>query len=202
MKQKIRTLIPSSTDVGAAIFLTLLILLVGNAHDLLQRYGLLSSSQVVNSQLHHVVGSGLGWLDSKQATTNIVTFAIWGVVGLVAFSLVQTLLRATGKIRYEKEFSTNRYVHPSEFRSDSFWRQVGTSMVVSMLLIILSVVSLLLYILAALPASFTFARRLLLQPSIAHIGDFAVGFLGLFGCTLVVYLLLRLTVRQHRSSLV
>lgn len=202
MKKAVTYSLPSALETGGIVFLSIMILLVGNAKDLLERYGLLSSSQIVKDRLAHGVDHGLTKLDSFRATNGVVTFVVWGAVGLVTFSFVQALLRASNQIRYEKQLSSNEYVHPANFNRRAYWRQIVRNGLVSFLLLACLVVALLFYIALMIPLSFLHARRFLLQPSAAHISELVIGLVVLAASTYIVYALLKITVIHHRRSVI
>jgi hypothetical protein len=198
--QKLSRLFPSAPEVWGIAFATLVLLLIGNGKDLLQRYGLVQSSQVVKNQLGHGIGSGLGILDSFTVTRSIVNFALWGVVGLIAFSFVHTLLTASNRLQEEKELSSNAYVHPEGFRRDSFWHHIVLHTVTSFGLLVLSAAVIVTYLFWVFPRSSARAGRFLLHLTPGHVTDLLIGLVSLFIGTYVVYVVLKLALRHHRVS--
>lgn len=200
MQKNIRSFIPSSTETGGVAFVALLVVLLGNAKDLLNHYGLASSSKVVQAHIGSKVGDGLGKLDHFSLTTSVVTFAIWGVVGLIAFSVLQAALRVSGEVKYEEEVSSNQYVHPAGFSRQGFWRQIVISALISFGLLLLLAVVAVLYLVYFLPHGFTYARRFLLNASLLGVGDLLLGLLIVSVGTYILYFCLKLVIWHHRAA--
>lgn len=200
MRRSFRSLIPSSTETGGIAFAALLVVLLGNAKGLLNHYGLALSAEVVKSHIGSKVGDGLSKLDHFSLTGSVVTFAIWGVVGLITFSVLQAVLWVSSEVKYEEEVSSDQYVHPAGFSRQGFWRQIFISALMSFGLLILLAAAVILYLLYALPYGLTYARRFLLHASLFGIGDLLLGLSVVFVGTYTLYICLKLVVWHHRAA--
>lgn len=191
---------PNSAEIIGTAFAALFIVLVGNARDLLQHYGLTSSTEVVQSQLSASFGSGLSKLDTFSLTPTVVTFGIWGLVGFATLSIIQAIVHVTAEITYEKEVSSNDYVHPSNFSRNGYWAQIALHTLVSLALWILLAVTILTYLFGVVPQGFTYARRFLLHMTVPGAGYFLAGLLLIFLGTLALYVAAKLVVRHHWAA--
>jgi hypothetical protein len=197
MRSPFSRLVPNSAEVGGIAFASLLIVLIGNAKDLLNYYGLISSSDVIQSQLSSSFGSGLSKLDSFSVTPTVVTFGIWGLVGLTTLSIVQAILRVTGEIAYEKQVSSNDYIHPGNFSRQSYWAQITFHTLISLALWVLLAGVALAYLFGVIPLGFTYARHFLLHATLPGIGYLLLGLTLVFVGTLALYTCLKLVMRHH-----
>jgi hypothetical protein len=200
MQKSLPKLFPSSTETAGIAFVSLLIVLLGNGKDLLERYGLLNSSQLVQKQLGNQVGSGLGKLDTFKFTDSVVSFAVWGVVGLISFSLLQAVLRTSNQIKYHKAVGSNRYVHPANFTRERFWRHIVIDTALSFGFLLLIVATVVFYFTYTLPKGFTHARRFLLHVSVTRVGDLLLGLVMVFVGTYLVYAAVRLALRHYHTT--
>lgn len=196
----LRKLIPSALATWGVAFFSLAVIVAGNAHDLLARYGLISSTTIVHNQLKHGVSGGLVKLDSFTFTDTVVNFMLWGVVGLVSFSVFQSILRASKYIKYEEEVGSNEYVHPASFKRDNYWSSILLDALFSFLLLALFVGGAILYVLKVYPYGIRHTGLLLLDTRLAHIKDFVLGALAIFVSSYVLFIVLQLVIRHHQAS--
>lgn len=200
MQNKTRAIVPSRLETWGVAFFSLVFVLLGSAHDLLQRYGLISSSHVVHDQLSKGVGQGLQKLDSYSFTQNATTFVVWGLVGLVSFSIFQTVWRASQRLKYEQEVSSNEYIHPANFNRQNYWRTIVVDLGLSLVFTALLLVSLGFYALRALPYATHHVGRFLLQLNLGNLKDLALGLVVGFASTYVLYVVWKISVWHHRAS--
>ena len=200
MKTKSLRIIPTRIETLGVAFFSLVFLLLGNAHDLLQRYGLISSSQIVHDQLGKGVGQGLQKLDSYSFTQNATTFIVWGLVGLISFSIFQTIWRASQRLKYQQEVSSNQYIHPANFNRHSYWRSISMDLGLSLIFTALLLTGLAVYLLRALPYATHHVGRFLLQLNVTNLADLAIGLAVGFLATYLLYVLWKITVWHHRAS--
>jgi len=200
MQKRNRSLVLSNLEVWSVSLVALALLLAGESHLLLQKLGLMSSSAIVSGQVSSKVGSGLQVLDSFRITAGLVTFMVWGVVGLITLSIIRGIMQATGTIKFESELSSNRYVHPQGFDRDRFWKRVVVDTTLSFVLLLLLIAGAVAYVAIALPFSLNHARRFILSLSASTIINLLVGFVIIIFSTLALYYLLKLVMWHHRVS--
>jgi hypothetical protein len=175
-------------------------LILGDAKTFLQHYDLISSSVVVRDQLSNTLGNSLGVLDSLSFTPGLVTFITWSLIGLVTFSTVQALVRASGVIEYERELGSNRYVHPQNFSQKSYWRHIVADALASFGLSVSLVVVATLYVVFVVPTGLTYTQQFIVHASLAHLLNLLLGMLTILIGTGLLYLLLKVVVWHHRYT--
>jgi len=176
----------------------LALLLIGNARFLLERLGLINASSVVHQQVAQTVGTGLGRLDTFTITPTVVTFLVWGGAGLILFSIIQGLLRASGTVQFERDLSSDRYIHPAGFSRASYWRRVIENTVISFVLLALLVTGAVGYVVYITPVSIDYLQVFLLNISLHTLPDLLASILVACTGTLVLYCLLKLAIWHHR----
>jgi len=169
-------ILPSVFDLVAIIFLAILTIILGNSHQLLSYYGFDSSSQVIKVGAGTAVNHGLTHLDTFKFTDTVVTFLIWALVGVFCFSMVRALATAYQEVKFEKQFSTNAYVHPSTFTKGKFWRQVATDFALLVLALVVTALSLYALVAFILPTAFAYTRTFLIGFALKESFSLLVGF--------------------------
>ena len=193
-------LLPTAFELWCVAFAAAVLLAAGNAKVFLERYGLVSSSEVVQKQLSHQVGSGLAVLDTFKITAALATFVAWSIFGLVVFSIMFAVVHTTKTIREQHELGSEAYIHPRHFDRTGYRRQVIRAAVVSSLLLAALAASLLVFALVVAPVGVTYVRHFLLQTSLPHVLDLAIGCFTVFIATLALYLLSKTTLRHYRQN--
>lgn len=166
---------PNALDLVAILFLSILLIILGNSHQLLSYYGLDSSTQLIQSSVGSVLNVGLGHLDSFKFTDTVVTFLIWAAVGVLCFSIVQALASVYHEVELDTELSSKRYIHPSTFTKASFWRHVITNFAILGLALLVTALALFALKAFILPIAFTYSRTFLIGLSIGSIGNLLIG---------------------------
>jgi hypothetical protein len=200
MRAKENPLLPSVYEYWYLGLATLAVLLAGNAKVLLQHFGLVNSSGVVGEQVSDTVGSGLRALDAFNATPGVVTFITWGVIGLILFSLVQTFVRASGYIEFEREVGSSRFVHPANFSRRRYWRTILLHAFLSFGLIILFLTYLALYVLFIVPVASLYLQRVLIVSDPSRLLDLTLSIFVMAAGTFVLYFILKAVLWQHHIS--
>lgn len=200
MQKNSRPLLLTSYEAWCASLVAFAVLVAGQGHLILEKLGLMDSSAIVKGQVTSKVGSGLQTLDSFRLTAGLVTFLVWGLVGLVTLSVIRGIMQATGAIKFESELSSNRYVHPQGFNRDRFWRRVIIDTVLSFALLLLLVVGAIAYVVWAVPFSLNHVRSFILETSVTNAIGLALGAVILVATTIAVYYLLKLVLWHHRVS--
>jgi hypothetical protein len=110
-------------------------------------------------------GSALGKLllrvDQLSFTNSVVTFMLWGVVGIVVYGLVSSLLRALAKVELGHELASEKYVHPETFSRAKFWREELLISATSALGLVLLVAMTVLVVFTILPTATIHLRSLI-----------------------------------------
>lgn len=198
MKLHLKYLIPSVFEVAGAGFLTFAVVLLANSKQLLNYYGLQSSNQVLQSNAGDAVRTALGRLDTFKGTDQVVTFAIWAVVGMVCFSIVQGLGRAYREFEFEEELSSRRYVHPSTFTKSKFWKGVledFAGLAVGLVMVGVGVYAFLAFV---LPIGLTYSRLFLFSINLSNAAYFLLGLLVVFFGLVILSVCARVLLQRRR----
>lgn len=141
---------PSGIDIAYMVVVTLLLLLIMVLPTIFDEYNTFNSREILATGTGNFIKSILLRIDQLSFTNNVVTFMLWGTVGMVVYAFVSSLLRALAKAEFERELAGDGYVHPSSFSRAKFWREellISASTVISMaLLVAMSAVTLLVFL--------------------------------------------------------
>jgi hypothetical protein len=201
MKTRLGKIFPTLQEVILAAVLSAIIMLLANSRQLLSYYGLQASDEVIKTSAGNVFSDALKQLDSFSATSSVVTFLIWAVVGIICFALVESLSGAYQELRLERQISSNRYVHPTNFSTTTFWRGVFVNAFSLLIGLVLLAVVTILFMLIVLPSGLAYSRSFLFEPNLANAVYLLVGLavmsVGLLLIDIVVrYLLNRRRIRR------
>jgi len=186
----------SSVELWYVLFTTCGLLLAGNAKLLLERAGLIASANLVSQQLSAKAVLGI----NRIFTANTATFFVWCVIGLMAYSLLSAFLKAARNIAYIRHIDSPQYVHPVYYTHRSYWRQVIVDASLHFLFFALLIAGGAAYVIVVIPLSFVYTSTYILQPSLQHAVYVPVSLAALFLSTAIVYVLLRLVIRNHRVT--
>ena len=190
---------PTKTEYFGLAFVAVALVLLANSRQLLGYYGLTASDQLVQSSAHEATHHGLKLLDSVSATSSVVTFLIWAMVGMVCFAIVESMFATVRELHLESELSSNRYVHPAAFTKARFWRGLllnGLSLFLGVLLLASSVFGFVLFI---VPLGLAYCRPLLFSTSLSNAGFFVLGAAIIYVALLIIDVCIRLLL--HRRTL-
>ena len=191
-KLHLNTLVPSPWEVVACGVVGLTISLLGNSKLLISHYGLASSATTLSNHADTTLTNGLSKLDSYQATTTIVSFMVWAMIGLLTLSILQAIARLSQEVSYENNVSSNTYVHPSGFKRTSFWRQVLLQSIGTFASVALLVAGIILFGLYVLPLGLIYVRVFLLEFSASNFLYGLLGYLLLLAGLLALDILARI----------
>src|SRR4051812_43177128 len=108
MKTQFRHLALTAYEIIFCGFLAIIIIFLANTKGLLNYYGLSSSNDLIKTSAGSVVTDALKVIDSFSATSGVVTFLIWAVVGVVCFGIVEALGSGYQELKLQKQISSNR----------------------------------------------------------------------------------------------
>lgn len=117
------TVRPSGLDVAYCVAVTTFLLVVLMLPTIFGQYNTYGTSEVLRSGAGSVLGKFLLRIDQLSFTNNIVTFLLWGVVGMVVYGLISSVIRALAKAEQERELASDEYVHPAAFSRAKFWHE-------------------------------------------------------------------------------
>jgi hypothetical protein len=103
----------TKVDIGWAFAVTVLfagVTVIFSIIDALDVYG---AKRTLTLMIGDKLNTFLTWLDSLELTATVVTFVFWGFVGLIAYSIVNGLLKVRQEIDYEQELTSDEYVRPA-----------------------------------------------------------------------------------------
>lgn len=186
------------TEYIGLAFAALVVVLLANSHLLLSYYGLLASDNLVKSSAGAATQHGLKLLDSVSATTSIVTFLIWAAVGMVCFTIVESIFATVRELRLESELGSSRYIHPSTFTQTQFWRGVlanGITLFVGFILLASSLIGLVVFI---VPLGLAYSRPLLVTTSLTNAGFCLLGMAIIYVSLLIVDVCVRLLLHRRQ----
>ena len=198
MKLQLKRLLPSSIELFASVFLTIVIVFLANSSQLLSYYGLQSSDQLIKSNAGNAVKQALNAIDSLTATDGVVTFLIWAAVGVLCFGIVEALGRAYKEFEFESKLGSTKYVHPSTFTKAKFWRGVlfdSIDFAVSAAIFMAVGLALLLLI---VPVGLVYSRVFLFDPSAINALYMALGLAVIFVGLVVLNIAARLLIFRRR----
>ena len=176
------------------------LLIAVDGRTILGRMNLVDASDVVHTQVSQTVGSSLGLLDAFAITPTVITFVVWGVAGLVLFSIIQGMIRAGNAVKFEHDLGSDRYVHPAGFRSGVYWRRLVVSALLSFVLIVLLITAASLYAFTVVPVCAEYTQQFILQPSLLGVLNALLGVVAAIAGAVVVYGLLKLVLWHHRAT--
>lgn len=117
------TVRPSGIDIAYCVAVVFFGLCIVLSPTILDTYDLLGAREILGSGFGNFIGKVLASIDRLSFTNNVVTFMLWGVVGMVVYGLVSSLLRALQRAETERELASDEYVHPAAFSRAMFWRE-------------------------------------------------------------------------------
>jgi uncharacterized BrkB/YihY/UPF0761 family membrane protein len=188
----------SSFELWCVALCSLTLLLGGDAKILLARLGLVSSADVVGRQLSGQVTSGLSALDSLSLTPGLVTLIVWGAVGMVIYSFIQALQRASASVKDTREVSSNRFIHPKNFDRRAYWRQVLVHTGASFGLLLLLALLAGLYLFYAIPVGFYYTQVFIQQMGVSQVPNLLLGLFVVLTGTTALYYVIKLVRWQRR----
>lgn len=191
---------PSAIELWYVAFTSFALVMVGNGKLMLEKAGLIGSAHLIGQQVSTKLLWGSNLLDTFRFTANAVSLIFWGATGLIIYSALQAMMTGLRDFEYKRDFDSNRYIHPQNFTHRGYWRQVIGDAIFGFVLLALLAVGAFAYVAAALPDSFAYFHRFILQPSVLTSLYLVFSFVIAFAATLVVYILLKLVIRHHRTS--
>lgn len=191
---------PSGVEIGYILLITCAILLVGNGKLLLERAGLISSAHLIGEQVSTKVVWGTALLDTFRFTAGAINLIIWGGTGLIIYSVLQSLVQMLRTIQYNRDFDSNRYIHPRNFTHRGYWGQVATNAIAGFMLMAMLAVGAFAYIAIAVPDSFAYIHRFIFHPSLQNAVDLLIGIGIAFVATGILFTLVMLVIRHHQLS--
>lgn len=200
MSNKFRSFLPGKLELWSLVFIAGAILVLGNITLFLTYYGLSGSSNLLNEQLSHRVKSGLEVVDSFSITPTVVTFLTWVIAGIIVLSLGHAIANMSQTIKFEREVSSNSYIHPQNFRRGTYWRNIVVGTVWSFILLVCLAAGILLYLAFVIPISYSYTQQFLLTLHLRDVPYMLLGIFIMFTGTLLLYLLGKATYVHYRLS--
>ncbi|HUB93443.1 MAG TPA: hypothetical protein VMB52_02985 [Verrucomicrobiae bacterium] len=195
----IRQLLPNAIELGYVALTTFVLILAGNGKLMLERMGIIGSANLIGQQVTTKATSGLVTLSNFRATANAINLVVWGAIGLIIYSALQSIVKGLHTIQYERDLA-QQYVHPQGFTRQAYWRQIIASTIFGFTLLTLLVVGVILYVVVLIPASFAYLQRFILHPDLKTLADPFLSLAAAFIGTAVVYVLIKLVIRHHRAT--
>jgi len=199
-RSPISQLWPSGVEIGYILLITCAILLVGNGKLLLERAGLIGSAHLIGEQVSTKVVWGTGLLDTFRFTAGAINLIVWGGTGLIIYSVLQSFVQVLRTIQYDRDFDSNRYIHPRNFTHHAYWVQVATNAITGFVLMAMFAVGAFAYIAIAVPDSFAYIHRFIFHPSLQNTVDLLIGTGVAFVATGILFVLAMLVIRHHQLS--
>ncbi len=198
MTIQFKRILPTPFELASLLLLAVALIGIGNTRQLLDYYGLDSSTTVIQNSAGSAINSGLSKLDAFSFTGRIVTFAIWSIIGVFCFSVVQAIGRVYRGLEEDEAISSNRYVHPRTFVRSAFWKQVIKDFTGLLVGLALLGSALYLFFAYSLPAALAYTRLFLLGVSASRIGAFVLGFGILYAWLIVLCGCIKLLVNRRQ----
>lgn len=191
---------PGTIELWYVAFATFALVMVGNGRLMLEKAGLLGSAHLIGAQVSTKVLWGSNLLDTFHFTANAVSLIFWGATGLIIYSVLQAIMQGLRDFEYRRDFDSNRFIHPQWFTHQGYWRQIISDAILGFVLLALLATSSFVYLAVAIPDSFAYFHRFILQPSLINVAYLPISFIIAFAATLVLYILLKLVIHHHRTS--
>lgn len=115
------TIRPSGIDIAYCAAVMWLALFVVMLPTMFETYNLVGARRMLETGIGNFVGTVLASVDQWSFTNSIVTFMFWGMIGMVVYAFVSSLIRAMQKAEEERELASDEYVHPADFSRTKFW---------------------------------------------------------------------------------
>jgi len=114
---------PSGIDITYCFAITSFVVVALLLPTILDQYNTFGAREMAMSGFGSAMGKFLLHIDELSFTNNLVTFMMWGVVGMIIYGLISSLIRAFAKAELERELASNEYVHPAAFSRSKFWHE-------------------------------------------------------------------------------
>ncbi len=148
-------------DIVYCATIALLILLVLLLPTILDTYNLLGADEALQSGLGNAINTVLIGIDRLSFTNSVVTFMFWGVVGMIVYGFVSSLLRTLQKAELERELVSDDYVHPAAFTRTKFLREELVTSATTFVTFLLFVIVTSVLVLQLLPTTTLHLRSLM-----------------------------------------
>lgn len=191
-------ILPSPFALLSIVPLTVLLVAVLDLQSVINYYRLDRSSQIVHQTAGAAVTGGLSHLDHLKATNTIVTFLIWGIVGIFCFSLVQMVPRVYREFQMSKQLSSDAYLHPATFVRATFLRSVILDFVGLAVCLLGLAVLIGIFLTVALPLGLQQTRLFLLGFSWPHLPNLLYGLVIVYIWLVVCWAWLKLIWNRRR----
>lgn len=131
---------------------------------------------------------------------NSAVFVFWSLVGLVVYSLIQSIYNVYAEVKNDIDITTH-FMHPSNYIRWKFWVEVVLQLLAHISLYVLTVLGAFLvgYVLAPLAAVFT--RQLVDGPSLESLVRFISSGLLLYIGVLVFALILKIFFKRKQLAI-
>lgn len=158
--QKIR---PNGFDTIIGTLIILMVLVVALLPTIVIKHQLFTVENAVLAQLAHGFTAVLTGIDSMKFSATIVTFLLWGLVGLITYGIIMGIIRFWQHTETLKEMVSEEFVHPAEFSTKRYWRTLALREGVNIAVILLGLACVSIVVFALLPAATVHARTLVLN---------------------------------------
>jgi hypothetical protein len=199
-RSPIRMLWPSAIELWYVAFTAFALLMIGNGKLMLEKAGLIGSAHLIGAQVSTKLLWGNNLLDTFHFTANAVSLVFWGATGLIIYSSLQAMMTSLREFQYKRDFDSNRYIHPQWFTHQGYWKQVVSDAVLGFVLLALFAAGAFAYVVVVVPDSFAYFHRFILHPSLSTVLYLPLSFVVAFVAAVVLYILLKLVIRHHRTS--
>ncbi len=199
-RSPLRLLWPNAIELWYVVFTSFAIVMAGNGKLMLEKAGLIGSAHLIGAQVSTKLLWGSNLLDTFRFTASAVSLIFWGATGLIIYSALQAMVTSLRDFEFRRDFDSNRYIHPQGFTHSGYWKQVIADAIFGFVLLALFAIGAFAYVAAAVPDSFAYFHRFILQPSLSTSLYLVLSFVITFVATLVLYILLKLVIRHHQAS--
>jgi hypothetical protein len=191
---------PNAIELWYVVFFSCALILIGNGKLILERAGLITSADLIGQQVSTKVLWGTNWLDNFQFTAGVINLIVWGGIGLIIYSTLQSVVRSLRIIAYERDFDSQLYVHPQGYTHQAYWKQIVMDAVLGFFLMAVFVICAIGYVFIVLPDGFVYVQHFILTPNIRTTVDPLIGLDIACVSTLIMYMMLKLVIRHHRVA--
>lgn len=160
-KQYFAMIRPNGMDIVYSIIITVIVLGVAVMPTIFDKYNTFGAREVLASDAGGAIGRFLLRIDGLSFTNSVVTFMLWGAIGIVIYGLVSAFVRALARVEQSHELASEKYVHPTSFSRASFWREELLMSASGVLTLVVLGVVIMFIVLKLLPVAVIHVRSLI-----------------------------------------
>lgn len=195
-------LVPGKLEILLYGIVASVVVAIGNlsfiADQLLKETG--ATSDTLFGLFKAYVGNIFGYVDNFSISAAGAVFLFWSLAGVIAFSILQSVLNVSAEIKNDVDVSTH-FLHPRNYTNRKFWFDVLSQFAVHVLLYVVSLAWIMFMALAVVPFSVNTSRYFFADINILNGVMFACAFILLYICVVVFAIFVKLLFRRKQIDI-